>query len=127
MKLLILAALAASIASAAVAAVPPAKARPMDLANLQSRHWAQIQRADTNGDGKISKAEFIAMAQAKGHGDHAEKAWSRMDVDGDGFLSQAEADKLAARRFSRLDADHDGTVSPTERQAGHAAHAGMVR
>jgi Ca2+-binding EF-hand superfamily protein len=130
MKLLILAALAASLSGAAIAgalAGDDHAGRQLTLAQFQDAQWKHLQRADTDGDGRISAAEFAAMAAARGHADRADKAFSRLDADGDGFLSRAEADKLAARRFSRLDADHDGQVTATERQAAHVARAGVAR
>lgn len=40
-----------------------------------------LERIDTNGDGKVSKAEFDAS--------HAER-FSKMDANGDGFLEKNE-------------------------------------
>lgn len=40
-----------------------------------------MERVDTDGDGKISKAEFMAKHESK---------FMKMDVNGDGFLSKDE-------------------------------------
>jgi len=41
-----------------------------------------FEKHDTNGDGVISKAEFLT---------HAEERFSKMDVDGDGNVTKDEA------------------------------------
>lgn len=49
-------------------------------------------KADGNSDGKVSKAEFLAMGKAKNDEAKAkaEKSFARRDKDGDGFLSKEE-------------------------------------
>lgn len=46
-----------------------------------------FSKLDTDNDGKISKAEFIAGAKDKVK---AEKKFSKLDKDSDGFLSKEE-------------------------------------
>lgn len=54
-------------------------------------HGAQpFKQADTNGDGEISRAEFLAASE-----------------------------KRASQMFDRLDANDDGVVSQAERQQAH--------
>ena len=95
-----------------------------------------MMRADTNGDGKISRDEFTAMT---------EQRFARMDKNGDGFItadevgdmqgrgpgggvmaadadhdgkvSHAEFTALAAARFTKLDANGDGQITPDEMSA----------
>ncbi len=123
-KLLLAAALAGTtIAGAACAQTAPEapRAAPRGMA-----------RADGDGDGRVSKAEYNARADAR---------FARMDKNGDGQLS---ADEMAPRRemaappaapagtdtatpapaapmrsrmFERLDANHDGMVSRDEYHA----------
>ena len=50
-------------------------------------HGDRMKKADTDNDGKISKAEFLA---------EKEKHFAKMDVDGDGFLDRE--DMKAARK-----------------------------
>lgn len=91
-----------------------------------------MARADGDGDGRVSKAEYIARADAR---------FARMDKNGDG---QVSADEMAPRReaaaapavpagtdtatpapaapmrsrmLERLDANHDGVVSRDEYRA----------
>lgn len=47
----------------------------------------RMERIDTDGDGKISKAEFIAKHEAM---------FTKIDTDGDGYLSKEE--KKAGRQ-----------------------------
>ncbi|MDY6956029.1 MAG: hypothetical protein SVO96_04010 [Pseudomonadota bacterium] len=66
------------------------------LASLSSAAWAQpgergsgmmqrmLQMADTDQDGRISKAEFMAMH---------DKRFSMMDANSDGFIDQTEREQ----------------------------------
>ncbi len=71
---------------------------------------ALIDRLDTDGDGKISAAEF------KGPADH----FTRMDTDGDGYLTEEELKNgrpgppRGGNPFEKDDADGDGKVSAEE-------------
>ncbi len=47
-------------------------------------------RLDTNGDGKLSKEEFLASPAAKKDPAKAEQTFGKRDKNGDGFLSQEE-------------------------------------
>jgi len=89
------------------------------LQQFQRRHEERLLAADTDGDGRVGKAEFLAAAKA-GKGDPA-KHFAKLDRNGDGMLDRSEIDAMLARRFLRLDTDGDGVASPRERAAAHAA------
>lgn len=74
--------------------------------------------ADTNKDGKISKAELTAALEAR---------FAKMDVDRDGQLTQKDRDlrrqQRTDERFAALDTDKNGQISKAEFTAGHQARA----
>ena len=94
-----------------------------------------MARADTNGDGMISRAEFIAQADqrfarldANGDGQLAgdelngrsggpSKRLLAADANHDGVITRAEFEAQAADRFARLDTNGDGQISPDEMKA----------
>lgn len=94
------------------------------LSQYQQRGEARVMAADTDGDGRVSRAEFIA-AQT-GHGDPAAR-FARMDMNGDGMLDRAEIDTMLTRRFQRMDADGNGVLSPQERAHARRPPADRAR
>ena len=90
-------ALIVCIALAATAsAQPPIERDPGDM----------IARADTDGDGKVSRDEFI-----KAQTERLEKMFARMDTDGDGKLDEQEA-KAAAERMRAMGGGREGVRRP---------------
>jgi Ca2+-binding EF-hand superfamily protein len=111
------------------------------------RDWfsKMLQSMDTNGDGRISRDEYLAAAttrfrtidaQNSGSVDAADIASSpaaleridrraqafvnRLDTAGNGYVTLDEFVAGAQNRFERLDADHDGRLTPDEFAAhGH--------
>jgi hypothetical protein len=81
---------------------------------------ARAMGADTDGDGRLSRAEFVNQRVER---------LTAMDTNRDGSVSVEERraamqTRMAARaeaRFDRLDADNDGAVSRAEFDAAHAA------
>lgn len=90
-----------------------------------------MPRADTDNDGAISRAEFMAQS---------EKRFARLDANGDGEISgdelpgrsglvasadtnkdgkisKAEYMAQAAARFAKMDANGDGKITPDEMKA----------
>lgn len=63
---------------------------------------AMFEKHDTNGDGSISKAEFLS---------HAEERFAKMDADGNGEITKDEAqakkaewkEKMKERREKRME------------------------
>ena len=70
-------------------------------------------RADTDGDGAVSRAELTASL---------EQRFARMDVNGDGQISSADREARQAERFAKKDTNGDGELSPAEIEAARAAH-----
>ncbi len=107
-----------------------------------------LERADTNGDGIITKGEFTA-ARAKmfdrldrnhdgflskddmprfsfrqnGTGDRLQEMMLMLDKDGDGRISRDEFVSSPSLLFDRADTNHDGQVDSTELAAFKAAMA----
>lgn len=79
------------------------------------RREQRLQALDTDHDGGVSRAEFLAAADAR---------FAAADSNHDGRLGPQELldapdraarrDRLAARLVARLDSDHDGRVSREE-------------
>jgi len=106
----------------------------------------RLKRADTNGDGMISREEAAALPMISKHFDeidanhdgqitveelrafHAKQRaehFKKIDTDGDGRISRAEAQANAPRlaaHFDQLDANKDGFLTPDELAAAHARH-----
>ena len=85
-------------------------------------------RADANGDGSLSRAEFTARI---------DKRFARLDADGNGAVTAdergarkalrgktagAKPDRVA-RRFAQIDTNDDGMVTLAEMQAADAGRA----
>lgn len=135
MRILLIAAVAA-VALGGAAAPALASTAKMDsngdgkvsLQEMQQRRLAKTMRLDANGDGRLTKAEYAAtMAQrfqAKGMDParaqaKAEKLFAKTDLNGDGFVTPDEIQKVTAKRFARMDGG-SGYVPAT---AGHRARA----
>lgn len=96
-----------------VAAVALATFAGAATAQQPARAAAHAQRADTDGDGRISQAEFVARRVAR---------LTAADANGDGTVTREElrARAMAHRaqraetRFTRLDTNGDGAISREE-------------
>lgn len=98
------------LAPALLASATPALAQAApDMSNALER----IMQADANNDGQVTKAEFLA---------HRAQQFSRLDRNGDGFITMDDVPRLLASRFQprlqmlqqQFDANHDGKVSHDE-------------
>ena len=96
---------------------PTAKPAGVSLATFVSRREQKLLADDTDGDGKVSRAEFLAAAKT-GKADLA-KRFTRIDTNGDGLLDRSEIDTMLRRRFMRQDTNGDGMLDTTERTAAH--------
>jgi Ca2+-binding EF-hand superfamily protein len=106
-------------------------------AEMLAETKVRFDAMDTNHDGKLSMDELRAgmggmgrrgdgpppnasgnPPPAGGPGGGRGMGMGRMlDSDGDGFVSLAELQAQATRRFDRFDTNHDGKVDATERAA----------
>ncbi|WHT22173.1 EF-hand domain-containing protein [Crossiella sp. CA-258035] len=97
--------------------------------------WAQIERdADSDGDGQVSREEFIAATE-RGLAENpdyleeaylkaAESVFEAIDRDGDGQVDRGEyielyrsadvADDIAGAAFDRIDQNGDGVIDYAE-------------
>lgn len=123
MKVLAIAAvmiLAAGPGHAQAPGLDPAEDGGVSLdAFVKDENDAMLGRLDTDGDGRISKAEMKPVADRAPEGSdregRLERMWARSDLNGDGFIDRAELDAGAARRFERRDANKDGWLTGDER------------
>jgi Ca2+-binding EF-hand superfamily protein len=93
-----------------------AKALPMI-----AKHFDEI---DTNKDNQLSPDELRAFHE-KMRATHAAERFKKLDTDGDGKVSLAEAKANAPRlaeHFSEIDTNGDGFITPEEMKAAHERH-----
>jgi hypothetical protein len=113
------------VPAAVAVAQPPMESSPAEM----------VKRADADGDGKVSRDEFI-----KARTTALEQAFARMDTDGDGKLDEKEVESGAAQAramgpaglggFRRPDADRPqrpGGDRPQRPGAGAMAEQGFDR
>lgn len=89
------------------------------VAQQASQDPPRVARADTDGDGRLSKSEFVDGRVAR---------LTAQDVDGDGTVSAAEMQagrearraEGADRAFARMDSDGNGAVTRAEFDAVRA-------
>ncbi len=85
------------VPAAVAVAQPPMEASPAEM----------VKRADTDGDGKVSRDEFI-----KARTTALEQAFARMDTDGDGKLDEKEVEAGAAQARAMAPAGRAGFRRP---------------
>ena len=81
-------------------------------------HW--LEKADANGDGKVTKDEFMQAAKR-----YAEKKFAWMDANGDGVIDDKDRAARMDRHFDAMDANHDGRITREEWRAFHEKMHGM--
>lgn len=117
-------ALAASLAWIAPAssqsAPEPPGAGNTSMAQFVARQTERIMAADTDGDGRISRAEMAATADKAGR--DPSRRFDAMDTNHDGYLDKGEIRAALEQRFHRLDSNGDGILTPEERMAARRDH-----
>jgi Ca2+-binding EF-hand superfamily protein len=121
--------IAALLAIAALAGCSPAssKAAPegVTLDRFLERQTGRIMAADTDGDGRVSRAEAAAMMtdasrrRATNAGRDPSRMFDAMDSNHDGYLDKAEIAAVLTKRFHRMDRNGDGILTSDERMAAH--------
>jgi Ca2+-binding EF-hand superfamily protein len=91
----------------------------MTKVEIEAYMAARATEADADKDGKLSAEELVAMHEKAETARKAARATmmiTKMDGDGDGFLTPAEmtAAPGPAKMFARIDADSDGAISRAE-------------
>ncbi len=110
------------------------------MEELQAKGAAKFAETDLNGDGFLDAGEMLQAAKehAGKRGEHggrpmpgaekvdemAGKILGRMDSNGDGKISKAEAKGPFARAFDKIDTDGDGMLDSAELKASVLARAG---
>jgi hypothetical protein len=111
--------------------LPAAQEDGQDLASFKAKRVEGFMRMDTDHDGRVSLAELTAFQAGRKHGGgkngsgkHGEKAFHKIDANGDGFLTADEIGRAAEHRFHKLDSNGDGKVVASERAAAHHGRGG---
>lgn len=97
---------------------------PLHRDALVAHHEAMFDRVDTNHDGWLSKAEYLAALNAidarrdvtptaKGWA-RVEDQWNMVDQAHAGRVSRAQFVAAAIAHFDGADLNHDGIVTPDE-------------
>lgn len=73
-----------------IAAVAALLSLPLAVYAADSKKKGGFANADTNGDGKVSQAEYVASVKGKQDDKAAKARFAELDTDKDGFLSQQE-------------------------------------
>lgn len=74
-----------------------------------------FERLDTNQDKLVTLEEFQAVAKANGAG--GDMGFKRVDGNGDGKVTRAEATDAVQRRFASADPNGDGIITRAELDA----------
>ncbi|MES2338533.1 MAG: hypothetical protein V4537_10590 [Pseudomonadota bacterium] len=86
-------------------------------AEYDTQSTKRFARMDTNGDGTVDATEMAALPGGGRMG-------GRMDADGSGTLTRAEFDAQSGQRFARMDMNADGVIDAAELQAGPMGRGG---
>lgn len=117
---------------AAASHVSPKASGDVTRAQMIAESNHIFDRADTNHDGFMSRAEFAARmggvlnanhpqdkAEAQRMLDGANRAFDDADINHDGKLSRAEGTARPLKAFDSMDANHDGVLTLAEKRAAY--------
>src|SRR5690606_3796968 len=77
----------------------------------------RFAKIDTDGDGSVSRDEFMASGRSKSSDRASERKarhFDRIDADKSGTITAQEWNAVAEKYFAALDADQDGKVTKAE-------------
>lgn len=77
-------------------------------AKMEEMHDKKFEKYDTDGDGVVSKAEFMA---------HAEEKFGKMDADGDGNITKEESKAFWKAKGEEWKEKHDKMKKMKEEKA----------
>jgi hypothetical protein len=87
---------------------------PLGSAYYQQQVERTLAAYDANRDGVITLAEMTAAIENEDRGDTGLEGLLALDTNGDGKLTAAELRARAEQAFSRIDSDADGRLSQPE-------------
>lgn len=87
-------------------------------AEAEAAREAHFKTADLDGNGTVSFEEFEAMAERRLQM-KLKRRFKRSDKNGDGVLTSEELETHRGGHFDKIDKDGDGEISEEERKAAH--------
>lgn len=130
-KLALLSVTATLLLSGAALANPKAdtnKDGQISKAEFVAHASERFAKADTNGDGVVTKEERRAESENR-KAEMTDAYFNKIDANNDGVISKAEFNSMSAKRGenrkSRWDANGDGDVNVKDREARHAKRKEM--
>lgn len=106
----------------------------ISLEEVEASKAEKFSSTDLNGDGGITLEEMTASKEARRaerKAERAERAFARLDKNGDGSVTVAEFEARDSKRqmnwFEKADTDSDGVVTEAEREAAWSFRKGKRR